>query len=117
MNALLNNWYILYIATTVLSIILIYTKGNINDNVYNFGSWLVGILGLSSIILYIIWLTQFNNKNVLQSLWISTLIATIVLSASLMFINDTNLQDSLKSLIGMTTILFFGALIAFFTKK
>ena len=117
MNALLNNWYMLYIATAILSIVLIYSNGNINYNIYQFGSWLVGLLGLSSIILYIIWLTQFNNKNVLQSLWVSTLIASVVLSAGSILANDANLQYSLQSLLGMTTVLFIGALIAFFTKK
>lgn len=116
MNNLLNFWYILYIAASILSIILIYTKID-NEKEDVFLTWITGLLALIGFILYIIWLTQFNNKNILQTLWIVTLIATIVLTSLWIFLNDTKLQETALQLSGYTFVIFIGSIIAFFTKK
>lgn len=117
MNEWLNAWYFLYIASAILSIFLIYMPKEDAGKGTVFLGWLTGLLSFVGFILYIIWLTQFNNKNVLQTLWIVTLIATVVLSAAWIFLTDIDLQASALQLSVYTFIIFIGAIIAFFTKK
>lgn len=117
MNQWLNAWYFLYIAAAILSVVLIYMPQEDAGRGTVFLAWLTGLLSLVAFILYIIWLTQFNDKNVLQTLWIVTLIATVVLSAAWIFFTDINLQASALQLSGYTFIIFIGAIIAYFTKK
>lgn len=117
MNQWLNAWVFLNIAAAILSIVLIYMPKEDAGRGTVFLTWLTGLISIVAFILYIIWLTQFNDKNVLQILWIVTLIATIILSATGIFINDINLQTSALQLSGHTFIIFIGAIIAFFTKK
>jgi hypothetical protein len=116
MNKMLNAWYFLYILAAILSIILIYTPSD-SGKIDVFLAWLTGLLSLVGFILYIIWLTQFNNKSVLRNLWIGTLIATIVLTASWIFIDNVKLQATALQLSGYSFVIFVGAIISFFTKN
>ena len=118
MNQWLNAWYFLYIASVILSIVLIYLPKKDEGKKTDFLRWLIGLITLLAFILYIIWLTQFNDKNVLQTLWIVTLIATVVLVAGWMvFLTDDKLIQSTQLVSSYTFTIFIGAIIAFFTKK
>ena len=118
MNQWLNAWYFLYIVAAILSIVLIYLPKKDEGKGTYFLTWLIGLLSLVALILYIIWLTQFNNKNVLQTLWIVALIVSVALVAGWMvFLTDDKLIQSTQVLSSYTLAIFMGAIIAFFTKK
>jgi membrane-associated HD superfamily phosphohydrolase len=119
MNAWISNWYIFYILAILFSMINIYglNQGQ-NSRLFVFFSSLIGLLSLIGFILYIFWLINFNNKNFLQTLWITSLVSLIVLYFLFsVVLNDPQLIFTAWTLIGYLTPIFIGALIAFFAKK
>lgn len=119
MNAWISNWYIFYILAILFSMINIYgLNQEQNSRLIGFFGLLIGLLSLIGFILYIFWLINFNNKNFLQTLWITSLVSLIVLYFLFsVVLNDTQLILTAWILISYLTPIFIGALIAFFAKK
>lgn len=121
MNPLLNAWIPCMIISLVLMIFLVNQVLNIdkNSDIYLFLTYLAGLLSLIGLILYIIWLTQYNNKSVLKYLWIVSLIILIVSTAISIFTFNSypELSTSINLIGSQMFVIFIGAIIAFFTKN
>ena len=120
MDALLNNWYIIYIIASILSIVLIYLPSDLSDTadkIAVFTIIITSILSLVGFILFVIWLTKCNNKNLLKYIWIGTLVATLLGIAAVLFINNDRMDAVAAQLSGYTFVIFLGSIIAYFVKK
>jgi cytochrome bd-type quinol oxidase subunit 2 len=125
MNIILLLWVLCFTISIVLQSILI-NKGNDNSTDVNsdsqkidvFMGWFSGLLSLTGFILFIIWLTKFNNKLVLWYMWIVSLILTIILVSMSIFITNHDDAEAMSFLVsGYTFIIFIGTLISYFVKK
>jgi hypothetical protein len=133
MNIILLLWVLCFIVSIVLQGVLI-SKGT-DDSTYDstdnstdnstdspkidvFMGWFSGLLSLTGFILFIIWLTKFNNKVVLWYMWILSLILTIILVSISIFMSNHDDAEAMAFLVsGYTFVIFIGTLISYFVKK
>lgn len=84
-----------------------------------FLAWLTSVVGT---ILFIFWLTKYNNKNILKMIWIISLIVLIG-STAIVILFSTDSTDNDKKLIipsyliGYSFTIFIGSFITFMIKK
>ena len=119
MNAWISNWYIFYILAIFITIFLIYMPDDEKGRGSFYLLWLTFFLSLIGFILYIFWLINFNNKNFLQTFWITSLVFIMIINFLTFVVLDyeSKLTGVLSVLSYYLTPIFIGALIAFFTKK
>lgn len=124
MNMLL--WVLCFVISIVLQSVLIF-KGNDNSTDVDstdspkidvFMGWFSGLASLVGFILFVIWLTKFNNRLVLWYMWIISLILTIILVSVSIFMTDHDDVEAVSFLVsGYTFIIFIGTLISYFVNK
>ena len=71
-------------------------------------------------IIFIVWLTRFNNTNILKYMWISSLITWIVSLGIVIFLSGNTSEDLLYFpgyLLGYAFTIFIGTLITFLVKN
>jgi cytochrome bd-type quinol oxidase subunit 2 len=125
MNIILLSWVLFFSISILLHSILIIrgTDNSINASINEskidiFMNWLSGLLSFIGFILFIIWLTKYNNKQILYYMWILFLILTIILvSMSIFIVNNDDIQAISFLISGYTFIIFIGTLISYFVKK
>ena len=124
MNKLMIYWIALLIIayiTQVLIQMFLNSNGDLSnfDGFLEFLAWLTSVVGT---ILFIIWLTKYNNKNILKMIWIISLIVLIV-STAIVILFSTDSSDNDKKLIipsyliGYSFTIFIGSFITFMIKK
>jgi len=123
MNILIQSgWIICFIISYIIHIINIMSTDNINDisrlkMFLQFIAWIVNILGF---VLFIFWLTKFNNVKMLRNLWIIALVTFIISFGAIIFLTD-NIDDKVLSipgfLLGYTFTIFLGKLISFLVRN
>ncbi len=125
MNMLIQNgWIICFIASYIIHIINSISRDNINDisrfrlKIFlQFIAWIVNILGF---VLFIFWLTKFNNVKMLRNLWIIALVTIIICFGALIFLIG-NIDDKVLNipffLLGYTFTIFLGTLISFLVRN
>ena len=123
-NTLFYGWVICYIISYLLNISLPFIiDDGLSDNKDKLGLFLYSIawiLSVAAFIMFIIWLTRFTDKKVLQTIWISALITFIVSIALVIFLMG-NASDKVTQipafLIGYSLTIFIGSFIGFLVRK
>ena len=90
MNAWISNWYIFYILAVFITIFLIYMPVDEKGRASLYLFWLVILFVAIGSILYIFWLISFNNKNFLQTFWITSLVLVMIIHFFIYVINKIN---------------------------
>lgn len=124
MNKLMIYWVSLLIIAYITQV-LIQMFLNSNGDLSNFDGFLEFLAWLSTVIgtiLFIFWLTKYNNKNILKMIWIISLIVLIASTAIvILFSSDSSDNDKKliipSYLIGYSFTIFIGSFITFMIKK
>ena len=80
-------------------------------------SWILAVMGF---IMFIVWLTRFNNISILKTLWIASLITWIVSMGILIFLAGNaqfNIDNIFISTLSYSFTIFIGSLITFLVKN
>ena len=124
MNKLMIYWIALLIIAYITQV-LIQMFLNSNGNLSNFDGFLEFLAWLSTVvgtILFIIWLTKYNNKNILKMIWIISL-SILIGSTAIVILFSNDSSDNNKKLIipsyliGYSFTIFIGSFITFMIKK
>ena len=124
MKKLMIYWVSLLIIAYITQV-LIQMFLNSNGDLSNFDGFLEFLAWLSTVIgtiLFIFWLTKYNNKNILKMIWIISLIVLIASTAIvILFSSDSSDNDKKliipSYLIGYSFTIFIGSFITFMIKK
>ena len=120
-NALSFGWITCFIAAYLLQLVSININDNSNFNRVKIYLQLIAwILSVTGFILFIVWLTRFDNTKVLKTMWIVSLITFILLMGIVIFTAGTvsNKVVSIPGyLVGYSFTIFIGTLIAFLVKN
>lgn len=124
MYKLMMYWVALFIIgyiTQILIQMFLNSDGNLSnfDGFLEFLAWLSTVVGT---ILFIIWLTKYNNKNILKMIWIISL-SILIGSTAIVILFSNDSSDNNKKLIipsyliGYSFTIFIGSFITFMIKK
>jgi hypothetical protein len=123
-NALLYGWIICYLISYLIIVILPLIVGDTTDlNKDKLGLFSVSIswiLNVAAFIMFIIWLTKFKNKKVLQTIWILALVTFIVTIALYIFLTgnaSAEVTGIPENLIFPSLTIFIGSFITFLIRK
>lgn len=124
MNKLMIYWVSLLIIAYITQV-LIQMFLNSNGDLSNFDGFLEFLAWLSTVIgtiLFIFWLTKYNNKNILKMIWIISLIVLIASTAIVILFSSDSSDNNKKLiipsyLIGYSFTIFIGSFITFMIKK
>lgn len=123
-NMLFYGWVICYLISYLLLVSLPFIVDNGSsknkDKLGTFLYMIAWILSVAAFIMFIIWLTRFTDKKVLQTIWILALITFIVSIALVIFLTDNSSSKLMvipTYLIGYSFTIFIGSFIAFLVKK
>ena len=123
-NTLGYTWASCYLISYLLHIItpFIFDDGSNfnNDKLALFLFFISWILTLSAFIMFIVWLTKFTNKKVLQTIWISAIVTFIVCIALFIFLSGNTTVKIVQIpfyLIGYSLTIFIGSFIGFLVRK
>ena len=116
-----NGWIACFIFAYLIQVLVpmsINNKNNI-DKVRIFLKFIAWVLSVIGFIMFIVWLTRFNNIKVLNKMWIISLITWIVSIGILIFMSGTESKILLIPgyLLGYSFTIFLGTLITFLVKN
>ena len=123
-NTLGYSWIICFILSYLLHVLIPFIVGDgksgETDRLSFFLYSVAWILSLTGFIIFIIWLTRFNNISILRTLWISSLITWIVSVGVIIFSlgnADYKIINIFGSTFGYALTIFIGSLITFLVKN
>ena len=116
-NTLFYGWVICYLLSYLLNISLPFID---NDKIESFLYIISGILSLTALIIFIVWLTRYTNKKVLKIIWISALVTLIISIAVVIFLSNNVSNEIIRIpqfLLGYSITIFIGSFIGFLVRK
>lgn len=119
-NILGYGWIICFIIAYLIQTITSININNESEKSLGFLLAIAWILSIMGFIIFIVWLTRFNNTNILKYMWISSLITWIVSLGIVIFLSGNTSEDLLYFpgyLLGYAFTIFIGTLITFLVKN
>ena len=121
-NVLAYGWIICFIVAYLIQVLVSMSVNNVNDidRGSAFLKFIAWILSVTGFIMFIVWLTRFNNTKVLNTMWIVSLITFIISIAIIIFMTGNVSAKALLVpgyLIGYSFTIFIGTLITFLVKN
>ena len=115
-------WIICFIVAYLMQVLVPMSVNNLNDidRVKIFLELIAWILSLTGFIIFIVWLTKFNNTKVLNIMWIVSLITWIISIGIIIFMGGNVSSKELLVpgyLLGYSFTIFIGTLITFLVKN
>ena len=123
MNKILEyGWIICFIVAYLIQVLVPMSVNNENDVDRGriFLEIIAWILSVTGFIMFIVWLTRFNNTKVLRTMWIVSLITWIISIGIVIFMAGNVSSKALlvpSYLLGYSFTIFIGTLIAFLVKN
>jgi len=123
MNKILEyGWIICFIVAYLIQVLVPMSVNNENDVDRGriFLEIIAWILSVTGFIMFIVWLTRFNNTKVLRTMWIVSLITWIISIGIIIFMAGNVSYKALlipSYLLGYSFTIFIGTLIAFLVKN
>ena len=123
MNKILEyGWIICFIVAYLIQVLVLMSVNNENDVDRGriFLEIIAWILSVTGFIMFIVWLTRFNNTKVLRTMWIVSLITWIISIGIIIFMAGNVSYKALlipSYLLGYSFTIFIGTLIAFLVKN
>ena len=124
MNNVLTYGQIICFIVAYLIQVLVPISININNSVVGIGrtriflEFIAWVLSVTGFIMFIVWLTKFNNTKVLNTMWIVSLI-TWIISIGIVIFMTGNVSNKViivpGFLLGYSFTIFIGTLITFFS--
>ena len=121
-NVLAYGWVICFIVAYLIQVLVPITVNNVNDidRGRAFLELIAWILSITGFIMFIVWLTRFNNTKVLNTMWIVSLITWIISIGIIIFMSG-NVSNKVLIvpgyLLGYSFTIFIGTLITFLVKN
>ena len=121
-NVLAYGWIICFIVAYLIQVLVPITVNNLNDidRGRAFLELIAWILSITGFIMFIVWLTRFNNTKVLNTMWIVSLI-TLIISIGIIIFMSGNVSNKVLIvpgyLLGYSFTIFIGTLITFLVKN
>ena len=121
-NVLAYGWVICFIVAYLIQVWVPITVNNVNDidRGRAFLELIAWILSITGFIMFIVWLTRFNNTKVLNTMWIVSLITWIISIGIIIFMSG-NVSNKVLIvpgyLLGYSFTIFIGTLITFLVKN
>ena len=123
-NTLGYSWIICVVLSYLLHVLIPFIVGDgksgESDRLVFFLYSVAWILSLTGFIIFIIWLTRFNNISILRTLWISSLITWIVSVGVIIYLYgnaNEKIINIFGSTLGYALTIFIGSLITFLVKN
>lgn len=121
-NVLAYGWITCFIVAYLIQVLVPMSVNNVNDvdRGRAFLELIAWILSVTGFIMFIVWLTRFNDTKVLNTMWIVSLITLIVSIGIVIFMagNVSNKALLVPSyLLGYSFTIFIGTLITFLVKN
>ena len=121
-NVLAYGWIICFIVSYLILVLVPMSVNNLNDidRGRAFLELIAWILSVTGFIMFIVWLTRFNDTKVLNTMWIVSLITWIISIGIVIFMSDNVSNKALLVpgyLLGYSFTIFIGTLITFLVKN
>ena len=121
-NVLAYGWIICFIVAYLIQVLVSMSVNNVNDidRGSAFLKFIAWILSVTGFIMFIFWLTRFNDTKVLNTMWIVSLI-TLIISIGIIIFMVGNVSSKVllvpSYLLGYSFTIFLGTLITFLVKN
>ena len=121
-NVLAYGWITCFIVAYLIQVLVPMSVNNVNDvdRGRAFLELIAWILSVTGFIMFIVWLTRFNDTKVLNTMWIVSLITWIVSIGIVIFMAGNVSTKALlvpSYLLGYSFTIFIGTLITFLVKN
>lgn len=115
-------WIICFIVAYLIQVLVPMSVNNVNDidRGRAFLELIAWILSVTGFIMFIVWLTRFNDTKVLNTMWIVSLITWIISIGIIIFMSGNVSAKALLVpgyLLGYSFTIFIGTLITFLVKN
>jgi len=118
-NILAYGWIICFIIAYLIQVLVSMSVNDI-DRGSAFLKFIAWILSVTGFIMFIVWLTRFNDTKVLNTMWIVSLI-TLIISIGIIIFMVGNVSSKVllvpSYLLGYSFTIFLGTLITFLVKN
>ena len=121
-NVLAYGWITCFIVAYLIQVLVPMSVNNVNDvdRGRAFLELIAWILSVTGFIMFIVWLTRFNDTKVLNTMWIVSLITWIISIGIVIFMAGNVSSKALLVpgyLLGYSFTIFIGTLITFLVKN